>query len=278
MDASCHALLHRYTHSAQSVELLKDGQRLGNAIPLNNALTDITPMSTLLAGLPAGSTNAYANMRMAGLYVVDRALSDAQMQAAAASIGYPAAHLSTAALSAAGTGLSNGGSVSVWSGFAQAVSGQQPLYYSSGGYASGAYVAFTRTSSQHLDGGSRVLNIGSNGGLTIVALVLFTGTAGSQERIIDFGSGTDSSNVILSRQGTTSNLNFQIYEGNVTGSWAVAMQATSCIVQDEWALFAVSCLLACARSLSLHLLPAVGQSVEHTWHRTVHAASLQAAC
>jgi hypothetical protein len=63
------------------------------------------------------------------------------------------------------------------------------VYSASGGPQGKGHVTFNRTNSQYLDAGARTLNIATNGGLTIVAVVRFTGTAGSYERIIDLGSG-----------------------------------------------------------------------------------------
>jgi hypothetical protein len=43
------------------------------------------------------------------------------------------------------------------------------------------------------------LNIATNGGLTIVAVVRFTGAVGDYEKIIDLGSGSPDNNIILGR-------------------------------------------------------------------------------
>jgi hypothetical protein len=69
-----------------------------------------------------------------------------------------------------------------------------PVYSASGGPQGKGHVTFNRTQSQYLDAGPRTLNIATNGGLTIVAVVRFTGTTGfalhgdpwsDHERIID---------------------------------------------------------------------------------------------
>jgi hypothetical protein len=59
------------------------------------------------------------------------------------------------------------------------------------------------------------LNIATNGGLTIVAVVRFTGTPGDWERITDLGSGADTNNLLLCRWLTNSgfNLAFQTSSG-----------------------------------------------------------------
>jgi hypothetical protein len=60
-----------------------------------------------------------------------------------------------------------------------------PVYNALGGPQGNGHVTFDRTKSQYLDAGPRTLNIATNGGLTIVAVARFTGTAGYYERIID---------------------------------------------------------------------------------------------
>jgi hypothetical protein len=57
-----------------------------------------------------------------------------------------------------------------------------PVYNALGGPQGKGHVTFNRTKSQYLDAGARTLNIATNGGLTIVAVVRFTGAIGSWER------------------------------------------------------------------------------------------------
>ena len=76
-----------------------------------------------------------------------------------------------------------------------------PTYDPAGGPNGNGHVSFDRTKSQYLDAGARALNIATNGGLTIVAIVRFTGPEGLLERIVDFGSGAPGQNVILMREG-----------------------------------------------------------------------------
>jgi hypothetical protein len=64
-----------------------------------------------------------------------------------------------------------------------------PLYNPLGGPQGKGHVNFDRSKEQYLDAGPCTWNIETNGGLTIVAVVRFTGSAGSSERIIDFTSG-----------------------------------------------------------------------------------------
>lgn len=133
--------------------------------------------------------------------------------------------------------VSNGTAVSDWNGYAQATSGNRPVYYSRGGYTNDmGYINFDRANSQHLNGGSRTLNIATNGGLTIVSLVKFTGTAAFWERIIDFGNGAGSDNIVFARFETSSTLACDLRNG---GAVLAAARATNTIVQDEWAVFSV---------------------------------------
>jgi len=90
-----------------------------------------------------------------------------------------------------------------------------PVYNALGGPQGKGHVTFNRAQSQYLDAGPRTLNIATNGGLTIVAVVRFTGTPGDWERIIDLGSGADTNNLLLCRWLTNSgfNLAFQTSSG-----------------------------------------------------------------
>jgi hypothetical protein len=83
--------------------------------------------------------------------------------------------------------------------------------------------------------GHVTLNILTNGGLTMVAVARYTGTAGSWERIIDLGSGQPSTqpmnNLNLARFDSTADLNSDFVTG---ASNIVICKATGVIVQDSW--------------------------------------------
>lgn len=133
--------------------------------------------------------------------------------------------------------VGNGTAVSDWNGYAQATAGNRPVYYDRGGLSNDmGYINFNRANGQHLNGGSRTLNIATNGGLVVIALIKFTGTAGSFERIIDFGNGQANNNILFARSGTTSNLYFDNFNG---GTIVGSITATNAIVQDEWAVYAM---------------------------------------
>ena len=92
-------------------------------------------------------------------------------------------------------------------------------------------LSFDRNFIQYMDGGSHTFNIAMNGGFTVVAVVRFTGAnaAGPAERIIDFGSGPDSNNILIARHNTDQLV------------WSLRNSATQCfiitsavIVQNSW--------------------------------------------
>ncbi len=102
--------------------------------------------------------------------------------------------------------------------------------------------------SQYLDAGQRTLNIATNGGLTIVAVVRFrsscasakrqegascplTGTPGNSERFIDLGSGQNDNNLLVARVGTTTNLTVQIRNNQ---SIIATATVSGAIVQNSW--------------------------------------------
>jgi streptogramin lyase len=106
------------------------------------------------------------------------------------------------------------------------------VYNALGGPLGKGHVTFDRAQSQYLDAGARTLNIATNGGLTIVSVVRFTGTAGSWERIIDLGNGPDKDNIVVARPLTTSNVHV-----NVRNGASVIIDTTSSsgvLVQNSW--------------------------------------------
>ncbi len=90
-----------------------------------------------------------------------------------------------------------------------------PTYNPLGGPQGKGHVSFDRAQSQYLDAGPRTLNIATNGGLTIVAVVRFTGIVGAFEKIIDLGSGSPDNNIILGRYAVTSSIRIQLSNGGV---------------------------------------------------------------
>ncbi len=116
-----------------------------------------------------------------------------------------------------------------------------PVYNALGGPQGKGHVTFHRSQSQYLDAGPRTLNIATNGGLTIVAVVRFTGTPGHFERILDMTSGCDgcyahSNNILLSRLTSEPALFLQIWNGGSD----VVTQTCSVIVESTWLTVVVS--------------------------------------
>jgi hypothetical protein len=132
--------------------------------------------------------------------------------------------------------LADGVGVSTWNGYTQATSGNRPIYFNSGGYLNeNGLVRFDRANSQHLSGGTRTLNIATNGGFTGVVLARFTGSVASWERLFDFGSGQAVDNINLARQSTNTTMTFSMRNGSTVVG---LIDATNVIVQNEWAVFA----------------------------------------
>jgi hypothetical protein len=110
-------------------------------------------------------------------------------------------------------------------------SAKLPTHNPLGGPKGKGHVTFDSSQSQFLDAGPRTLNIATNGGLTIVAVVRFTGTIGNCERIIDLGSGAQRNNLLLAREGSSTNLVLHIYNGT---SLIVDQTCDVEIQQDTW--------------------------------------------
>lgn len=81
-------------------------------------------------------------------------------------------------------------------------------------------------------------------GLTVFAFVNF-GSASTWERIVDFGNGSASSNILFARSSTTNTLVFELYDGstsrgkcnvsngvlnNTIAQYAVTLNGTNCIM------------------------------------------------
>lgn len=143
-----------------------------------------------------------------------------------------------AVLEASNLSLSSGANVSSWGEvrtFTQATTANQPTYFSTGGFSNKPYVFFNRTNSTFLNAGTQTLNVSTNGGFTMMVQVKYTGTAANFERIIDFGNGQASDNIIFARYGTTQNIEANFYVGSTL--YENVVTTTTPIVQDEWAIY-----------------------------------------
>jgi len=95
-------------------------------------------------------------------------------------------------------------------------SANKPAVAPTAGPGGGSALTFDRTLSQSLDGGARTFNIASNGGFTLVAVVKFTGatTNAFAERLIDFGNGQGSDNMIIGRSTGSDEFRIVFMESN----------------------------------------------------------------
>jgi hypothetical protein len=73
-------------------------------------------------------------------------------------------------------------------GVSQDMASNRPVYNPLTGRLSNGGLEFSRTAAQYLHSAPRTWRINTNGGLTIVAEIKFSGIVGENERIIDFGS------------------------------------------------------------------------------------------
>ena len=106
------------------------------------------------------------------------------------------------------------------------------MYNPLGGPQGKGHVTFDRSKEQYLDAGPCTWNIDTNGGLTIVAVVRFTGSPGSSERIIDFGNGINTVGIILARYSTSTSLYLEIT--NAGSSDRIWGNIPNTIQQNTW--------------------------------------------
>ena len=117
---------------------------------------------------------------------------------------------------------------------AAAGSSPLPAYNPAGGPAGGGHSEFRSTSSQFLNAGPRTLKVGTHKGMTLVAVVKFTGSAGSFERILEGGNGSvvTEGGFLLGREGTSTDLAFKAFDAS--GGALCVIMCAGFIVQDEW--------------------------------------------
>jgi hypothetical protein len=102
-----------------------------------------------------------------------------------------------------------------------------------------SHVEFDRTQAQHFNGGAVTFANFSQmgyGGLTVLAVVQFTGTVGSYERIIDFGSGAPNGNILMYREGTTNTLRSYVINGTTQYAEAIATNT----LDSQWRIYAAT--------------------------------------
>ena len=92
------------------------------------------------------------------------------------------------------------------------------------------------TTGQYLDAGSKTFNINTNGGFTAVWFGAFTNTTAinAHERIFDFGNGQAIDNILASRGGTGTTMNFYMLNGDTP--YPISTESGA-IVQNEYAVW-----------------------------------------
>jgi len=90
--------------------------------------------------------------------------------------------------------------------------------------------AFDRASSEFLNFGPLLLTPGTTG-VTFIAAFSFTGSVGSWERIFDFGSGPDSGNFLLAREGTSNTLT--LFSNHGRGAAGANLRLENFIQQNQ---------------------------------------------
>jgi len=107
----------------------------------------------------------------------------------------------------------------------------RPIYNKTRGPAGNSEVLIDRTRFQFMDAGPLSLNIATNGGFTVVAVVKFTGIMGTGEVVLDFAKAWASDNTIIARSGLTSSLYFSIRNA---GTECYVTTALLILPQDTW--------------------------------------------
>ena len=182
-----------------------------------------------------GGVYQYSSSDIAFLAVWDRSLTFAEMTQVNTFCRYGTGSLPTTPvdmLIASALTISKSVPLTTWNGIPAF---NLPIAYSTNPINYAPFVQFNRTSSQYINKGASTLNAGTGGGFTCLAMMRFTGTPGSNERIFDLGNANGSNTVVLHRSGTTTGLAFVYY---INVSPAVTLTATATITQGEWAVFA----------------------------------------
>lgn len=99
-------------------------------------------------------------------------------------------------------------------------------------------VLFARANQQYIELPTLVQNNPNfNNGFTVTAWAKFSASAGSWERVFDFGNGTNINNIFLGRQGTSNNLVLGIHDPG-TDNYLVANNAIS---DTNWHFWGATC-------------------------------------
>ena len=121
------------------------------------------------------------------------------------------------------------------------------------------HLEFDRTYSQYLYLNATLdfsaFNTGTTptNGFTAVVLAQFSGTAGSYERLFDFGNGAPSDNIILARSGTGSQVYFTIFNSTSTQPFAGANSIGLTIDMTQWHIYTMTFTNASASTLNFYV-------------------------
>ena len=122
-----------------------------------------------------------------------------------------------------------------WSSLSDAAAGSTPLpsYIPAGGPTGNGHSSFRAVDSQFLSAGARTLHVAAHQGLTLVALVKFTGTGGTFERILEGGASTvTTAGILLGRESASNDLAFKAFDSS--GSRECEITCADFIVQESW--------------------------------------------
>jgi hypothetical protein len=228
--------------AANTVMQLYQNEALA-AAAAGTAVTDRTTGQNYVAKSTFGTgTGAYSNLRVKALAIWDRALSDADLATANVyfrdDVGWlPEGAIAT--FSAAALQMPVIGNLSSTRTTLATFQGvNSPTTSATGGYNNGPVVDFSAPKSQYAMTVAPVtFQWVTNGGWTVMALARFTGVAGNNERIFDFGSNSGSYNsCFLARNGTSTAMNFIIYRGSTAYGLTTA---SGVITQGTWNLWTV---------------------------------------
>jgi len=99
----------------------------------------------------------------------------------------------------------------------------------------GPVVTFDRSLNQAMDGGAQNFMVRSTSGFTAIAVFMFAGTAGTWERIFQFGNSAQSAAIYLRRQTT----GFMFIMNNA-GMTFCSTSVPTTVLQNVWSTFVVT--------------------------------------
>lgn len=128
----------------------------------------------------------------------------------------------------------NGANIDAWHKVSQPMTLYQPVYYTSGGHKNTPFARFNNT---WFSGGNGQLPLVTNNGMTIVALVSFTGIANQDESIINIRNASSSNIATFGRYATTQQMSFTLYNSNASASNTL-QSGTNTFQTSQWNVWA----------------------------------------